>query len=187
MRPARRLALVAGSTGILLGACSSSPPARVSGLTGLGATTRNWNAVHQATSPNGSDYGPTVNTGVGSRSTYTSVTVSSGHVSGWVMSFRKGSTLAAAEHLLGHDLPGDAQQISSSRQTGSSPGYVCEVVSYQSLQLRLASPNDPNLSSGRFSVSYFEVQLNGQIASSYAHVNRAVVGSPVPPSTPTCP
>lgn len=179
--------------GMILEACSGSgsPPATthpVAGLKGLGASSANWDAVHgQPTSSNGSTFGPSVVTGAGTKQRYTVVTLSSGQVSGWVMSFQAGTTLLSAENLLRADLPSDSQQTSSSKQTAGTGPAACEVVAYQSVQLALASHGNASLANGKFTVSFFEVQADGSISSSYAKVDRAIVGSPSPVPRPACP
>ena len=185
--PRRLCATAVVASLAVLGACSTTKaPVHVTGLAGLGGTSSNWNATHTAIAT-GSTYGPTISTGAGTQPTYSAVAQSSGHVAGWVMAFASGTKLAAAEHALSHDLPPDTEQIASARQTRQSGSGVCEVVSYQSFQLRLAFQSDPTLGSGRFSVSFFNVQSGGSVATSYAKVNRAVVGSPSNAPNPTCP
>jgi hypothetical protein len=125
-------------------------------------------------------------TGAGTKPAYSVVTRSGDHVAGWVMAFPAGTTLASAERLLSLQLPPDVQQTSSSRQTARSGGGACEVVDYQSFQLAVAFTGSPEMSNGKFSVSFFQVQPNGSIATSYVQVNRAIVAIPVPVPQPTC-
>ena len=173
----------------LLAACSSNTGSahHVTGLTGLGATSKNWSSVHEAVpSSTGPAYGPIVVTGAGTKPKYTVVTLSNDHVVGWVMAFRAGTTLASAEHTLSHDLPVDVQQTSSSREMAQSGTGECEVVGYQSAQLAFALAGQSELANGTFSVSFFEALPTGSISTSYARVNRAIVGAPQPMPQPAC-
>lgn len=190
LAPFRRAgaALTAACACVMLPACSHPGPVHVNGLAGLGATSANWNVVHQATGAgDGRDFGPLVDTGAGSKPTYGDVTFAGGHVAGWVMAFPAGTRLVSAERLLAHELPADTQQTASLRQQRQAGPGACEVVSYQSLQLRLAFSAVPALSAGKFSVSFFDVLPGGSMSTSYVRVNRAVVGNPSPVSGPTCP
>lgn len=167
-------------------ACTSSTPVHLTGLVGLGASTANWNAAHPGAGPDGS-FGPSVNTGAGTKPTYGAVNFSQGHVAGWVMAFATGTTLGAAEHALSQSLPPDVEQTASSRQTGQGGDSVCEVVSYQSVQLQAVAAGTPELGGGRFAVSFYEQERSGTISSSYATVNTAVVGIPRAAPSVTCP
>ena len=184
---ARALAAALACGGLLGAACTHPAPVHPSGLTGLGATVDNWNAVHSAAGGPNHSYGPDVDTGAGSLPTYSGVTFSAGHVVGWVMAFPAGTRLISAEHALGADLPSDTEQTASLRQSRQSGPGACEVVSYQSIQLRLAVSSDSSLAAGKFSVSFFDVQPGGSVSESYAKVDRAVVGAPASVPSPTCP
>lgn len=186
--PGSLAAAVACTGSLVLAGCSHPAAVHVTGLAGLGASSHNWSAVHgPANSPSGSSFGPVVDTGAGTWATYTGVTFSGGHVAGWVMAFPAGTRLVAAERLVSHDLPSDTQQTASARQDRQSGTGVCEVVSYQSLQLRLTLAGGTALADGRFTVSFFEVEPSGSVSASYARVNRAVVGEPSSVPSPTCP
>ena len=180
-------ALAAVGAAVGLSACGPSTPVHLTGLIGIGATTSNWNAAHPVIGSGDIEYGPTVDTGDGVKPTYTEVNYSGGHVTGWVMAFPAATTLAVAERRLSHDLPADVQQTSSSRQTGQGGATACEVVSYQSLQIKLVASGDPDLSAGRIAVSFYALEPSGSISTSYAKVNRAVVGLPRNVPNPTCP
>jgi hypothetical protein len=183
---------LASCAGLLVASCSkssttSSTP-RVNGLAGLGATLSNWDTVHGPSSSNGSAFGTSVVTGEGTRPKYRSVTQANGHIAGWVMAFPAGTTLLTAEREVRLDLPPDAQQTSSARETTAAGAATsCEVVTFQSVELAFAFRGKPPLGTGKFAVSFFDVQPNGTISTSYAKVNQAVVADPVPVPQPTCP
>ncbi|HLX89700.1 MAG TPA: hypothetical protein VKR22_14740 [Acidimicrobiales bacterium] len=178
---------------VALSACSGSPAKsagtapHITGLTGIGATTGNWGARHQVFSAGAGTYGPEVQTDSGRQPTYLGVHIVAGHVTGWVMNFGVHTTLAEAEFKLDGDLPPDVEQTASSRETTNDGAGACEVVNFMSTQAQAALSGVPALASGRFSVSFYELQASGAIASSYVTVNRAVVGVPGDIPGPACP
>jgi hypothetical protein len=189
-----RSILVLALAGSVLAGCSGGGTSTGSGgsgghgngLHGLGATIGTWEEVHGSPTSSGTSYGATVATGAGQKPRYSEVTQSGGLISGWVMAFAAATTLGSAEHAVGQELPPDAQQTASARQTPSTGSGACEVVKFHSARLATVFGQDQNLASGDFTVSYFQVLPNGSVAATYKDVNKAVVGLPSTVPPPNC-
>lgn len=177
------LALAACSSGS--GSSTSSTP-HVNGPTGLGATTANWAAVHPSGS-SGDSFGPSVDTGAGTKDRYTSVTHANGRVTGWNMAFSSGTRLAPAEAQVRRELPADATQTASWRGAVHPGSGACEVVNFKSRTIDRLLGSVPGFAAGTFAVSFSQRSQSGATAASIVRVNHAVVGMPARRPGSACP
>ena len=154
-------------------------------LSGLGATTAEWDAHHgRATtgSPGGPSYGPQIPFGRGKVEQFTAVKVDNGRITGWHMAFRDGTAIASSEQQVYAQLPADARQTASRRSTFTGSTDTCEIVTFESATLTkvLGAGN------GTVGVTLFQVGLTGKGSPSIQVVDRAIVTVPAPPLTARC-
>jgi hypothetical protein len=190
MKP-RILVVLPVAAGLALAACSgggtTSTPARVTGLTGLGATKANWDATHKPGSSGSGSYGPSVETGAGTRDRFTEVVVTDGRVAKWTMAFPASTRLADAESAVRGELPVDTTQTASWRGKEASGNGVCEVVDYKSKTLATLTGKGSSAGAGEFAVSFWQRTSGGSIGPSIVRVNTAFVGLPAMKPQSPCP